>query len=511
MKRSVLVFGWIGILASLPEALPAQDADAPIPIRDRACLFLDDRFLAEQQGFTRTWHQGQPRPDVAVKEDGNPWERWPHMFGSTLYDPESQRYRMYYESAISPSRTPPNSFTTYVCYAESQDGKTWTKPVLGLFDDLGSKNNNIVIHCAEFPKVFLDPLEKDPAARLKMFVYLNGRPPLHGGLGECLLASGDGLHWKFLGGFNKPEYAQADQGNFTDSFCFLYDPLQQRYMAYIRTFDKNRLAESKDGRRRAVGISHSRKVNQDWSPIVQVLAPDADDDAKVAALSKDPDRPDWAEHYCMPFFVYGNHYLGMLSLLYLVDGADSNGGGDLQLTFSHDGDTWFRQPQRQSLIAPSPAAPDLFPTYVSINGPVEIGDELWLYYTEANGAHPLAPFEKARSQIRAAVWRKDGFVSLDAADAAVLTTKPLTFTGDRLVVNLKCAEGGRLRAAVLTVDGKPLPGFDLKDCVPLTGDQLHGVVQWNGRPDLSAINDRPVRLKLEVSRGSLYSIRVGLK
>lgn len=505
MRQLLFVFAmWSAIDAGAGSGM-AEQPPAPLVVGNRTVLFLDDHCLAEHAGLKRTWHQGQPRAEVAIQEEGHAWERWPHMFGSTLFDPAAKKYRMYYESAIYPSRTPPNSFTNYICYAESVDGKTWTKPTLNLFDDLGSKANNIVIHCAEFAKVFVDPLEKDPERRLKMFVYLNGRPPLHGGSGECLLGSGDGIHWTFLGGFNKPEYADPAQGNFTDAYCFLFDPIQQRYMAFIRTFDKNRLSESKDGRRRAVGVTHSKHVNKDWTPIAQVLAPDDQDDAKVAPFSKDRSKPDWAEHYCMPISVYGNHYLGLLSLLYLVDGTDSNGGGDLQLTFSHDGATWFRQPQRQTLIAPSNAAPELFPTYVSINGPMELGDELWLYYTEANGAHPVSPFEKSVSQIRAAVWRKDGFVSLDAERLGTFTTKPIRWEGKQLVLNAQCAEHGQVRVAVLDSAGKPLPGLELADCEPVTGDQVSAVVRWKGKPDLSGLVGQVIQIRGEALHAQIYS------
>lgn len=505
MIRITLITVGLCLFSFRQTAVAAETA--PLNVGDRTCLFLDDHFLAEHTGLTRAWHQGQPRDDVTIKDEGRTWERWPHMFGSTLYDPAAKRFRMYYESAVYTSRHPPNSFSTFVCYAESLDGKSWRKPTLNLFEDLDSKANNIVIHCAELAKVFVDPLETDPEARLKMFVYLNGRPPLHGGHGECLLGSGDGIHWKFLGGFNKPQYAVAEQGNFTDCQMFLFDPLRQRYMAFIRSFNKSHIAESKDGRRRAVGISHSQSVNKSWSPIVQVLAPDDLDDAKVAPFSKDDSKPDWAEHYCMPIFIHGNHYLGMLSLLYLVDGADTNGGGDLQLTFSHDGEKWFRHPQRQTLIAPSHAAPELFPTYISGNGPLEIGDEMWLYYTEANGAHPLSSYEKSVSQIRAAVWRKDGFASLDAAEQGQLITKPLTFDGNRLLLNVKCAAEGRVRAALLNADGTPIPGFDLADCDPLTGDAVRGAVQWKGSSDVSALKGKPVRVKLQLERSNLYGLR----
>ena len=497
------------ILASLIVAQTDVFAADPIAITDQTCLFLDDRFIAEQSGLSRTWHPAQPQPEPAIVEDvgKGKWERWPHMFGSTLYDPEAKLYRIYYESAIWPSRTPPNSFTTYVCYAESKDGKTWTKPMVRMFGDLGSKENNIVIHCAEFPKAFVDPLEKDPAARLKMFVYLNGTPPLMGGHGECLLSSGDGIQWKFVGGFNKPAYAKPEQGNFTDSYCFLFDSSKQRYMAYIRTFAKSHVAEAKDGRRRAVGISESTQINRGWTPIVQVLEPDSLDDEKVAAMSKDPQKPDWAEHYCMPFFPCGHHYIGMLSLLYFIDGSDSNGGGDLQLTFSHDGRTWYRHPERQTMIAPSNSAPELFPTYVSINGPVEVGNEWWLYYTEGNGAHPVAPPATAISQIRAAVWRKDGFVSLDAFSKGTLTTHPLKLEGNKLIVNVSTDPFGYAQLALLDESGKPIPGFEGDACDPISGDQIASQVTWKGKGDLNALSGKTVRLRFELSKGALWSFR----
>src|ERR1043166_2751716 len=382
-------------------------AAEPIAVGDRTCLFFDERFIAEQSGLKRTWHQGQPRPEVAIKaEKENVWEKWPHLFGSVIHDPKDGLYRMYYEVAIYPHREGrTSSFTCHIWYAESKDGKTWTKRKLGLFEDLGSKENNIVIPDAELAVVLVDPLEPDPGKRLKMFVYLQRKFPWPDGEGqsESLLSSGDGLHWKYEGGFNKPSYANPTYGGYTDCQTFSWDPLTQQYMAYIHTFDPHPpsgLAELKTGCRRAIGVSRSCAINKGWAPIEHVLAADEQDDAAVAKMSKDPNTPDWAELYSMPYFNYGNHYIGLLSILYLIDKMDSNGGGDLQLTFSHDAKTWYRvygfgRPERESLIAPSNAAPELFPTYIQVSEPLDLGDEMWMYYTEANGAHPLNPIEKS--------------------------------------------------------------------------------------------------------------------
>ena len=56
------------------------------------------------------------------------------------------------------------------CYAESDDGLTWTKPNLGLFEFNGNPNNNIVwdLHGA---CVFRDDDESDPQRRYKMIGF----------------------------------------------------------------------------------------------------------------------------------------------------------------------------------------------------------------------------------------------------------------------------------------------------------------------------------------------------
>lgn len=475
-------------------------ADLPLTVGTRACLFLDDHFVAEQSGFKRTWYQGQPRPEVALKES-EPWERWLHAFGSAFHDPESGVYRLYYESAIYPSRTPGQSFTTFICYAESKDGKAWSRPDVGIISDLGSTDNNIVFERGENANAWIDPLDPDPQGRLKMWLY-GGRK----GAGQTLYRSNDGRRWEPANVAPNLVYADKTEAKFTDTNQIGFDPLRGQYMAMIRTFPLYDVAQAKDGRRRAIGVMASTALNKGWTPIVTVLKPDAADDARVARLSKDDSKPDWAEMYIMPFFNYGNHYLGLVSLLYFIDGSDSNGGGDLQLAFSNDGLAWQRPEPRQTAITPS-NAPGLFPTYAVCNAPLELGDELWLYYTEANGAHPIDPFAKSVSQIRAAVWRRDGFASLDAEATAMLTTKPVRCDGDRLILNVATKPEGSVRAALVDEKGQALPGFTLADCDPLRGDQVQGVVHWKGQADLSRFKGQALSLSLEIAQGRLYSFR----
>jgi hypothetical protein len=494
------------LMPFLSVALSAADAEkSPLLVGNRTCLFLDDHFIAEQSGLQRTWHQGKPHPQAVIAET-EPWEHWILQHGSCFYDPKYKVYRMYYQSSLQPSGTPGVSFLDLVCYAESKDGKTWVKPKLGLVNFNGSKDNNIVLEYAGPPNVFIDPLATDPAGRLRMLTYvLKGGGVTEGHSGLCWLKSENGLQWKLDSKAIKVAFADPTEAEFNDLFIVTWDEVRQRYVGNWRGFSTHTIGNIRGNKRRAIGRTTSTDLRE-WTPSVTIVRPDELDDQKAASLGKDPKAPDSTELYIMPSFNYGNHYLGLVTLFCMVDAKDGNGGGDLQFCYSNDGMKWHRQPDRQSAIARSDD-PELFPTFAQFNPSLEMGDETWIFYCETNGTHGVTPFAKSRGKIRAAVWRKDGFVSLDAEEQGALTTKPLTFTGKELRVNYDARQGGNIRVAVLDEDGKPLPGLGAEDCTPLAGDAVSGVVGWRGSGNLGKHQGQPVRLRFELSKCQLWSFR----
>ena len=107
-----------------------------------------------------------------------------------------------------------------MCYAESDDGVTWTKPELGIVEFNGTRNNNICLIESEVPSlakvndflsVIHEPKDPDPQRRYKC-VYI-AHPPFddvrggRSGIGPnerrwgALVAatSADGLSWKVIG------------------------------------------------------------------------------------------------------------------------------------------------------------------------------------------------------------------------------------------------------------------------------------------------------------------------
>jgi hypothetical protein len=509
MNRSILAIavilaGFVPITRSL--------AMEPIEVGDRACLFLDDHYIAEQAGLTRTWHQGKPAAAPAINADLKAGEDWPHMFGSVFYDPQDKLYKMFYESVAHGKG--------WLRYAESSDGKTWTKPKLGLLELNGSRDNNVVFAPGELPNAFIDPKATDPKGRIKIIAWCGAQKFKGKDVGGLyLFQSADGRDWDPVGtvNYSAPNDDTASARVVLDTNQILWDRLGKRYYGTFRSFpthpglpgfvrDENNQTTYGvvGGHRRAVAVSTSPDIVSGWPPSQTILRADAKDDEKAARLSKDPAKLDYCELYIMPTFVYGNHYLGMVSLLFNIDGSDTvSGAGDVQFTFSHDGMKWHRQPERQTFVAPT--SKGLVPCYAQCSEPLVIGDEMWIYYSEADSAHPKTG---DLSQIHGASWRRDGFVSLDATEKpAVLTTHPLKFTGSKLVVNANVADGGLLRVGLVNEAGQPIPGLGIADCDPLRRNHVAKEVTWRQRSDISALTGKPLRLAIELTQGSLYSFR----
>lgn len=126
------------------------------------------------------------------------------LYGTVIQ--EGGKYRMWYIAQPQPDPKYPRDTdwpARPVAYAESEDGKHWQKPNLGLVEFCGSRENNIVSiepkgePCAvpnDFVSVLHDPDDPDPARRYKM-IYIAYLPQArHSTAVRCV--SPDGLRWK---------------------------------------------------------------------------------------------------------------------------------------------------------------------------------------------------------------------------------------------------------------------------------------------------------------------------
>jgi hypothetical protein len=104
--------------------------------------------------------------------------------------------------------------------------------------------------------------------------------------------------------------------------------------------------------------------------------------------------------------------------------------------------------------------------------------------------------------------RRDGFASMDASGkAGTLTTRPLTFEGKNLFINVDCPEG-ELKVEVLDENHNVIEPFTLDHCEPVSVDRTLVQVNWEESKDLAALAGKPVRFRFHLSNGSLYSFWV---
>ena len=56
-------------------------------------------------------------------------------------------------------------------------------------------------------------------------------------------------------------------------------------------------------------------------------------------------------------------------------------------------------------------------------------------------------------------------------------------------------------------DGQPIPGFTLADCEEIGGNFIDQRVYWKGKPDVSSLAGKPVRLHINLKRAKLYAFQ----
>ncbi|MBO7679900.1 MAG: hypothetical protein J6S75_09560, partial [Thermoguttaceae bacterium] len=112
------------------------------------------------------------------------------------------------------------------------------------------------------------------------------------------------------------------------------------------------------------------------------------------------------------------------------------------------------------------------------------------------------------SCVRRYTLRIDGFGSVHAKNKiGEMTTRPFTFTGKELSLNLGTAAAGFVKMEFLDEEGKPIPGFTLEECDMFFGDTLDWRCSWNGSTDVSSLAGKTVSLRFVMREADLYSMK----
>lgn len=181
---------------------------------------------------------------------------------------------------------------------------------------------------------------------------------------------------------------------------------------------------------------------------------------------------------------------------------------DILLGFSRDGFHWDR-PNRERFI--SCTWDERSWRYGNVQscagGPLVVGDRLYFYFS----GH-AKPREDDAWDLDAstglAFLRRDGFASMDAGKGGgTLTTRPVTFNGKHLFINVDCPDG-ELSAEILDEDGKAIKPFTKANCFSISSDKTLAKVAWQGAADLTSVTGRPIRFRFHLKNGSLYAFWV---
>ena len=131
-----------------------------------------------------------------------------------------------------------------------------------------------------------------------------------------------------------------------------------------------------------------------------------------------------------------------------------------------------------------------------------------MYYSGYDRLHDQSKVETYSSSIGRLRIRRDGFVSRDApAEGATLTTHPFELAGNRLEVNLDSSSRSWLKVEILDQGGQPIPGFGEEDADRLDSNDVHCLVSWQRKEDLSALVGRSIRLRFRGQSVKLYAFQ----
>jgi len=450
------------LTCALVQMVPASE---PIEIGSRLELFVD-RWLIDQLKGNAALKLHRPVPREVVLVTDEPWEGNTCAYYTIFQDGDV--YRMYYRGSHFDEKTRKSAHREVTCYAESTNGVRWRKPKLGLFEFNGSKRNNIVwdgigTHC--FTPFRDDNPDCTPQARYK--AVARGRP--RGRRGLYALKSPDGIHWELIG-----DEPVITEGAFDSQNLAFWDPHAKLYREYHRTF-------SEGVRAVMTGTSHDFRH---WTKPVLLEYPGAPKEHLYTNAVRPYER---APHLLIGFPTrYLPHEGSRVEPIFMA---------------SRDGRTFYRWPEA---LIPEDAPKDRGGNRSNYMGwgLVKLPGDEEHYSVYATEAYYTGP----DSRLRRFTFRIDGFVSAQVSDGVgELLTKPFKFDGRRLRINFSTAQDGMLRIELQDTNGQPIEGFSLNDSPPIRGDAVEQTVAWKKGADLSQLAGKPVRLRVRIESGDLYS------
>ncbi|MEZ6128876.1 MAG: prolyl oligopeptidase family serine peptidase [Planctomycetaceae bacterium] len=542
------------ILKQLPESVaadsvPDHSRNAAESAAPRTLLLVDDHHVLYRSGTKRVFHPSTINPTNPVIREDQPWEMaigWT----SVLRHPETGKFMLWYQ-AYAGGRDARKSHKCVVCYAESEDGLTFTKPVLGIHDFDGQRSELGMIKATNIVllgdngygdryanSVLFEPTDPDPAKRYKMlYTDFSQDDEGHEWPGFHAAFSPDGIHWTksdqnplnrtaYGGRSLQPPFQDEDvyveamdtRKNFlrktwkiplsmSDAADVMYDPIRKRYVAYGKAW-----IQGPDGglawKHAMARVDSTDFLN--WSDPQVICSPD------------DLDPPN-TEFHTSPVFHHNGCYFCLNQIL-SARGEAIGAKADamhIELMISRDGEHWERPFRDTPFIASTEQ--DFSNGGIFTNStPVILNDEIRFYYGGYNsgaiGGGAKLTDASQQSGVGFSTLPLDRFagirpVALSAQstlkkpleNTGQVTLKPVSLSSIQQVSINADARGGEILVEILDEDGYRIRGFSRDDAVPFTGDSVQQPVTWKGK-HLSDLPQGKHMLRLHLHNAEVFAV-----
>lgn len=429
-------------------------------------LFVDSLLI--DQGRSDCYINTEaPVKQEAVFRFDKPHERGDAVYQNIVRMPDGS-YRMYYKATAGLRR---------ICYIESDDGISWTRPELTT-NRYGGSTTNIVT--------------TDDASPDNLFVFYDTNPDcrdgrrlkgVYGQWGEFLSIqysyNGEGDHFPFGSGFSERVMGNAPstEGSYYDTLNTMYwDSYRGQYVAFVRGFhsEKGNYAPSAtfvsnhpDKALRDIRVAFSTD-GKSWSIPAPLKYGDTEDIQMYA-------------NAITPYYRSPGLYVG-LPTRFFEEGGDKR----TQVFFMSSRDllNWTRTEEPYLL----PEGAESF-SYNQGNGYPCVG-----FIETAPGEMSFYMKEKTNGSGAAMLYRytlrTDGFTSVMGN---VLVTKPFTYKGESLELNFE----GEIKVTVTGADGTTASSEWM------SGNEVAGAVGFDG-----SLPKGECRLTFEMKEGTkLYSFK----
>lgn len=438
-------------------------------------LFVDN-FLIKSTTLRRVFHY--PRvEDAPVMVPDREWEtsangksKFAAPFSDGVwFDETDGKFKMWYMAASDAT-----------CYAESTDGRNWTKPSLDVVAGTNIVRQGTV---RDAVSVWVDKQGK--GERYRLFEVSGGA----GNWRYKYLTSADGIHWRDKG---------ADSEKIADRSTVYYSPFRDvwvwsmRHNVRVNSTDPYTV-RARDYMENPDPVAGNRKAQAHldyfwfgpW-PSERRWEQNIENDGAPGIYNQD----------AMP---YESVMLGFFSVWQGPENDVCNRlnmvkRNQIMVGYSRDGGySW----QRDDMAPFIPIADNTYRAgniQSVLGSPIIAGDELLFYFS--------ARRMEGKTEVTTtglATLRRDGFASMSGDGS--LTTEKLLLSGSTLWVNARI--GGSLKVELLNSRGEPLEGFTRT----LTAADGCALKVMDGLEQ--AVKGKAVSLRFTMQDGDLYSFWVG--